>query len=370
MRAPRFSKESCMARHTRHHRASMAAAVTLATLLAGCAVQPVPDAVGSDRYIIPVAVRAAATPPPTGPAAPLLAAASRRQDLSERPGGCFSGQIGQEPWSARAADATVQVLISDARGWRANSTGFVVRGSGEPGDPENRIVTAWHSVDRATRGGHGLIAIRNAAGVSIGRAEVVARGRSGATTTRGRSVPRGDMAVLAMRDFVAGGQAAYTAIEGVDLAIEQPGSVMTGIFERPGGIEPGASGSAVLDQQGRAIGVVIARDRVVESEDDHLWAVKVTVEGGSPVRWLGPGVAASPVRNVTLLARSEGFALPLGDSDILGALGAAASGVTSRSSWTDRAVIEDVTIPGYPLGTCIVFRGSVTPGGVTQSASR
>lgn len=356
-----------MARHewgvaARAVSAARLAATLLLSLAAGCAARSAPeisvsDPVGSDRWVIPVAVREAAR-------------AGRSPAASDPPGGCFSRQIGSERWAVRAAEAAVQVLITDENGWRANSSGFVVRASGAPGEPGNRIVTAWHSVNKALAGGQGLIAIRNSAGAPIGRAEVVARGATGFTAALGRSVPRGDIAVLAMRDFVTGGEAAFAAIEGVDIAPVQAGSAMTGMFERPGGIEPGASGSGILDVDGRVVGVMIARDRPEEGSAERLWSAMVTVEGGEPSRWLAPGIAATPTRSVKLLARAIGFALPLTDPDILGALGGAARGVTSRSSWSDRTVIENVTVPAYPLGTCIVYRGNIGPGGSAIAASR
>lgn len=274
--------------------------------------------------------------------------------------GCFSSQIGTAAWAGRIAASVVHIHEPSGLG-DFSGTGFVVRDSSPDGKGRNRIVTAGHVVDDIMAHG-GLLEVASSSGVRIGYAAVVARPQSTiGVSADGRALTLGDLAVLEMRGFFEGGRNAYAAIEGMDLGNVLPRRQLEGIFSRPAGIVPGASGSPVLDSDGRAVGVLIGS--VTSSRDlDHdvLWSANVRIDASDAMwydRWLAkPG----DTRTMVFPARSRSFAESLADVSVLSALGRA--GAVAKADPLVESV-KAVTVPGFPQQVCVVYRGDMYPAG-------
>ena len=341
-----MSRFSVLARVLRHPvRAPLAAALVL---VSGCSVQ-VPAAA------VPAMVQA---PPHRTPPRP----ASGPTDGGIA--GCFSRQLGGAPWAARTAAATVQIYSPGMTGDSDKTgTGFVVRHSGVPGHPRNRILTAGHVPDNMIRGG-GILEIASARGIRIGYADLVVRPASWTEAgPLGLTLTRGDIAVIEMRGFVPGGEAEFDSIEGIDIAPAQAAGALAGSFNSPAGIAPGASGAPVLNPAGDAIGALASS--VTDSKEldgDAMWSARVNVNGGDGL-WNGSWLARPDTdRKVALPSHSLSFAEPVADPRVLAELGAAGQAASARGAPRLDHPVE-ATIPGFPAHICVVYRGEIGPGG-------
>lgn len=268
--------------------------------------------------------------------------------------------IGTKPWAARIAAATVHIHEPAGLGDKSG-TGFVVRDSAPGGRGHLRIVTAGHVVDDILADG-GLLEVASASGVRMGYAEVVDRpAPSRGRAADGRTLVRGDLAVIEMRGFFSGGEQAFDAIEGIDLGRTLPAGQMEGLFSKPSGIVAGASGSPVIDASGRVVAILIGSVTDGKGVDgDPLWSASVRFEAPNAMwygRWLSP---EGETRPVTFPSRSLSFAETLADRGVLGALGRAGALAAGDSLVPG---YRNVTVPGYPAQVCVAYRGDMYPAG-------
>jgi len=269
---------------------------------------------------------------------------------------CYGAHLGQEPWLARLAASTVLLVVADGKGGTQFATGWVVKGSGVRGGLANAIITADHAVNTAQR--DGLIAVVGPTGAAIGWATQEAAGRqyTGSDGLLGVSLTRGDIAVLRMRGFARGGADIFAKMDGIEIAQRQFTMILSGVFTSPGGIGGGASGAPVLDETGKAIGIVVGR---INKNDTDMWVARVSVKGGVPVAMIRPGVGPRE-REIRLPERSTGYIEPILDPAILGRLGPPGQNIEIHTARDARPI--QVVIPAMPQGVCIVYRGTVTPG--------
>lgn len=324
------------------HAAFLLATLVSGALLPGCAAPPQAPA---------AAVTASLPREPLGAA---LRGTPQRE-------GCFAGQVSGAPFMTRLAAAAVHIVTPTGKGDKLGS-GFVVRNSGVPGHPRNRIVTAGHVIDDILAEG-GLLQVVSSSGVRLGYADVVVRGKEArGFAADSRGIVLGDIAVIEMRGWLPGGEAAFAAIEGVDVAAAQPSGQVEGLFSEPAGIVGGTSGSMMVDQDGEAAGVLIAS--ATSSQElfgDPLWSARVRVPAGSP-NWQQFTQDGAPERKVVLPARSRSFAEPISDPRILEALGQAGAAAAAPGA-PRRRRIDRVAVVGYPAGDCVVYRGDVALAG-------
>jgi hypothetical protein len=327
-----------------HKPASLAGTAVVLSLLCGCAQTSVPPvAMGSTASKVSWVV-------------------SERPNSSER-AGCFAQTIGNEPWSSRIAQATVHVLEPNMTGpGLRNATGFVIRDSVVTPGGTNRIVTAGHVVDDIM-GSDGLVEIADSAGNRIGYAAVVARiARNAGITANGRTLVKGDFAVVEMRGFFDGAKARFQAIEGMDLGTTLPSSELQALVSQPAGVVPGSSGSPVVGPDGRVVAIMVGSttDSATVDKDD-MWSANVRMEAADG-SWNGMELARmGATREVTLPARSHSYAETLAEPTILAALGPAGARAQNaqHSGW-----FKDVRVPGYPQGVCIVYHADMKPMGM------
>ena len=274
--------------------------------------------------------------------------------------GCFSGQMGTQSWGPRVAAATVHIHEPSRLGDKSGS-GFVVRDSALDGSTRNRIITAGHVADDIIHNG-GLLEIANSAGVPMGYGAVVERplqhkGRA----SDGRVIQLGDLAVIEMKGFFAGGSAAFDAIEGIDLSLEFPKYQLEGVFSKPSGIVAGASGSPVLDSNGRAVGVLIGS--VLSPKDvngDARWSASLKMQASDAMWYEGYLAHPGELRSVVMPARSRSFAESLNEQATLSSLGTAGAAAQANPLFDS---ISHVTIPSFPEQVCVVYHGDMYPAG-------
>ncbi len=324
-----------------------------ATGRGGAASSPPPTDQTSSRRGVSRRGRAAQAVRPAEPSGP-PPPPPERYPLSLR-SACFANQLREEPWLPEAAASTVLVVAANGTGARAMSTGWVVRDSGVEGGLANAILTSLHGVQESMK--DGILAIVSSFGRPIGWAEVEVKAnpRGGQTDGLGAVIPTGDIALLRIRGFAPGGAEVYRSIRGIEIAREQHPRILRGVFSDPAGIEYGASGSPVLDGEGRAIGVMVRRwDR----NEGGMWRAKVEVPGGNPLDQRTVGVPPTTT-TVKLPDRATAYVEPIFDPDILARLGPPGQGLALRRSG-ERAPVR-VVVPGFPQSTCVIFRGEVSP---------
>jgi hypothetical protein len=255
----------------------------------------------------------------------------------------------------RLAASTVLLVVADGKGGTQFATGWVVKGSGARGGLANAIITADHAVSTAQR--DGLIAVVSPTGAAIGWATQEISGRQYFRTDGlfGVSLTRGDIAVIRMRGFARGGADVFAKMEGIEIAQRQSTMMLSGVFTSPGGIDGGASGAPVLDESGKAIGIVVSR---MNKNDTDMWVARVSIKGGVPVAMIHPG-GEQKEREIRLPERSTGYIEPILDPAILGRLGPPGQNIEIQTARDARPI--QVVIPAMPQGVCIVYRGTVTP---------
>ena len=353
------------------------------TVVAGCAPQtvssPTPGvstgagSVGDPAPGTPAPLQpatGAAEAPPPNPATPSVSRSSARRrtaNVSLPPAppperyplslrsSCFVNHLGEESWLPEAAASTVLVIAANGSGGQVMATGWVVKDSSVEGGLANAILTSLHGVQESMK--DGILAIVSAFGRPIGWAEieVKAASRGGQTDTTGAVIPTGDIALLRLRGFAPGGAEVYRSIQGIEIAREQHSRIMRGTFANPAGIDFGASGSPVLDEQGRAIGVMVRRwDR----NEGGMWRSKVEVAGGSPLEQRRVG-HPNTTTTVNLPDKATGYVEPIFDPNLLSRLGPPGQGLIVRES-SDRRPSK-VFVPGFPRNTCVIYRGEVSP---------
>ena len=290
--------------------------------------------------------------PPPAPVRPASSTSAQAAPVSPL---CYGAHMGEEPWLPRLAASTVLLVVADGKGGTQFATGGVVKGSGVRGGLANAIITADHAVSTAQR--DGLIAVVSPTGAAIGWATQEAAGRqyTGFDGLFGASLTRGDIAVLRMRGFARGGADLFAKMEGIEIAQRQFTMFLSGVFTSPGGIDGGASGSPVLDETGKAIGIIVSR---WNKNDTDMWGARVLVKGGVPVAMIRPGVGPKE-REIRLPERSTGYIEPILDPAILARLGAPGQNIEIQTARDARPI--QVVIPAMPQGVCIVYRGTVTP---------
>ena len=274
-------------------------------------------------------------------------------------GSCFGAARGENEWSLRAAAATVQVVQVTPHG-TSTASGTVVRGSQHMPGGANAILTAFHVVDEASKGGPGTaIGIMSTNGEPLGWAEVVARGRAAQHTSGGDrldSSESGDVAVLRIRGFMGNGEQVFKQIEGVDVSRSLNTHILRGEVSNPVGTNPGISGAAALDAAGYVYGVVIRRSTKTQTVGN--WTVKgVKYSGADPMLRPAPD-GYRTMKTVVLPQSSTTYVEPLLHAEVLAALGGAATEVVVRDGGSDSVA---TTMMGFPSGLCAVYHGLMKP---------
>ena len=299
-----------------------------------------------------------------------LRTASAVRAAPARGAGCFSGQLGPEPWAQAVVQAAVKLRSPNG----FEGSGFIVHDSGDASDPHNKMLTAVHVVDARPAvpgegsgaavlpdppGLPGSVTVTAYNGKVIGEAEVVVRGlRRDERIPDGRDVPRGDEAVLRMKVFYEGGAAAYDLIRGADLAPVQSDRLLVGLFSDPGGVDHGASGTMAVDGDGQVAGLLIRTDTISAGSASPMWQVRQKVTAGTNVWSLDNGGLVPGTTEIALFTRSWAFAEPITDGDVLAALGAAGFAVDRKRHGSSAISVQ---APGYPLGHCVLYRGDMAP---------
>jgi hypothetical protein len=277
--------------------------------------------------------------------------------MSKTLSSCFQGQLGNEDYAERVASSAVELFSVTSEGRKIGS-GFVVRNSELYGTGTNAIVTSRHLVEKAMlENKTSIIGVISQNGEAIGWTEVVADAQMtpgdlpDVIYKNNMNIKMGDMVVLRLRGFAPQGEKVFRSIEGIDIAPQQYGGMMVGEFSNPGGIEPGASGSMVINDKGQAIGVMVrAKDEPNPGQDD-MWKAHVKFEGGDPMRRAYGGI--HPKRNVSLPLVASGYIEPLFSPVILSALGNAALEISVK----DKGENIPVQVYGFPMGVCVLYRG-------------
>ena len=276
--------------------------------------------------------------------------------MRERQASCFAAGRGEAEWEARAAAAVVQVIRITPEGVSIGS-GIVIRNSNQIPGGTNAIITAMHVIDGAANGApNTALGIIGTSGDPIGWAEVVARGH----LTRGREgrwvhnvVERGDVAVLRIRGFAPNGERTFQRIEGVDVAPAMNTRVMQATVSTPAGTNPGISGAAALDPEGRTYGVVVRRS--AETPTVGNWTVRgLRHQGTDPMR-APPASGPRASKTTVLPTSSTTYVEPLLHPEVLAALGGAASEVSVIDGGGQTV---ETLFMGFPGGVCVTYRGT------------
>ncbi len=242
--------------------------------------------------------------------------------------------------NAQGVEASTVMLITIGIDGKRHGidSGVVVRDSASPTDPHNAIVTVAHGLGIRKAWYEGVsvptdhVLVVQSDGVLLGPAKPVLMG------TRDVSASNvDDLAVLRMMQA----SPAYDAIPGVALApVQARSGFLSGIISRPSGIVEGMSGGTVADHQGRLLGLVNRADHGNE-----------TVSLPLP-RVYDAGHHALTGDPIELPAKTEMFAISLGNRKVLKELGRAGLGITQGN-----VAEQDVVVLGFGKGFCHVEEG-------------
>jgi len=297
-------------------------------------------------------------------AAALLAwPASSGENSAPAPTTCFGSQLDGVPHGDRVASAAVYLLAGGKDGIMAvESTGVVVRNSSPVPHGHNRILTAGHVFAAPfPLKEPGRLLVFASDGAYLGKAEMAARARPEGSVSLTERVA-GDAAVLEMAEG-ADGWRPYDAIEGLDLSPGVSGRPLTAMVGTPGGLGRGASGSGVLDLQGRILAVVSAirgsgtggtvsfTTRSIDEITDRRLMAAGHASGMLPT--------VGDARSISLPLRNRGYFSPIGDSALLAALGPA--GVQAAATGDVPEHGSAVRIAGFPHQECTVYSGLAEP---------
>lgn len=267
-----------------------------------------------------------------------------------QPHSCFAAS------GVEAPSGVVHLVVARNNGQiTQRGTASVVRGSAAPGEPY-RIITAAHVIGPAIEAPDDqVVRVLLPNGHEIGTARPLALAEPWRAAEQNDPARR-DLAVLAMDRFIdAPARAAYLGLAGLPLApVQRADSILRAPVTTPAGIAPGASGSPVLDEQGRIRGVLT---KVQAAEGTRHVALAGRITGG-----VGEGIPA------TLPASSLGVADPVSSPAILHALGAAARRVEVGPRPGRRDVFA-ASIPGFPHLRCVVYRAEMAEIPVPPSAA-
>lgn len=273
---------------------------------------------------------------------------ARVLDEAERSGAsptCFHEQLEASPWGDAIGRASVSLSVLDGGGKVVGfGSGMVVRGSGMPGDPHNRIVTARHVSDPLAAGPGRFVSILSSAGVTLGSATLAAI--ADPAPMEG-AVRGGDVAVLRMTSFPGGDPTGYDAIEGMDLAPVQSRAVLTMEASGPG-IGIGASGGGVVAADG-LMGVVTSRLPDLPGPAVELPFVRIEEARKA-------GSLGAAVRPLSLPVQSRGYMEPLRSPAVLAALNGAGAQVSVSE---EPLPAMEAVVAAFPGGGCVAYEGTV-----------
>jgi hypothetical protein len=291
---------------------------------------------------------------------------------------CFGAQAVASGIGKAAINSSV-VLKTVTREGRtvAFGTGTIIRRSGNVFNPHNRILTAEHVV-RPEFGfpldGTQIVAV-GSDGVELGQIATIETARevvpAGRVLTRNPKhslkyplvdvdFMRRDMAVVSIVWPSSEGWVPFDRREGLEIASVQDSSLLAGRFDRPGGVEVGVSGAAVLDDTGRVVGVMVAKINT-----DLITHETRAVSSGNSLEQSKDFMPGLRAEAANLQRRNTGAVAPVIDPVLLGALHEAGRNVTANSAGV-RDTIRGARMAAYPLGGCIAFEGVIQamfPGG-------
>ena len=166
----------------------------------------------------------------------------------------------------------------------------------------------------------------------------------------------GDMAVLVPASFPPGGEAAYRAIQGLEIAQPVPGRAggMTGLAGLPAGIDHGASGAAILDGEGSIRGIVTS-GAVIDPSLVRIETVRFTSGDIMAMAMAKDGAFRTAERSLPGWGSFKGEAIPpalaasLSPAPLAGPSGPSPAGTAFQA-----------TVAGYPGLSCVVYEAIVS----------
>ena len=244
-----------------------------------------------------------------------------------------------------AASLVFLVALRENGSFVTSGTGFVVKDSAPAGGTD-RTVTASHIAAMSLKPGVASLTAFSSAGTHLGTAKIVALGdkamKPGLDTYGGFK----DMAVLSIIPDDAEDDAAYRAIEGLDVHLSSVGGPIFAYMgsETSMGVGEGDSGAPLVDAQGVVLGIL--------SKVAAMPGRLVSFPAPSMASWINGGSGMMQVKTSPV---NFGAFVRLGGTEVVESLGMTSIPAPS----IDLSSKTPVMVAGFQSGGCTVSFGSL-----------